>query len=331
MTGKKLVIPEEMFPSVGIEEIEGSDGRTYLVRNDAMFTAYKHSQGEFSEFFKAIRDECRILGNRCPSCHQIICPPFEQRCPQCNFVEMKPEEMTDVGVMVASPVISFFAPARFKNQVPYGEGDVFLEDKKGKEAATALPVRVRTTQGMIRPGIFKKGTKVKVVFCDSRLGEAIDIFVVPQSELTPAQIVKNPLMESDLSWDEPTEPVFEEPTEEMVQALEQVFRGFDQLSARVRKSPRAQKDLANWVRRVRVKTRAGTFYFFINNGQLGLLGGEPDFTLAIENPADLLPYLEKGAALTNLVMEGTLWVSKSELETIFRLDRLPRSLRRDNC
>lgn len=173
---KELVIPLEMQPPVGMEEITGADNKTYLVKNEAMFTAYKHSRGEFSEFFIALRNSRKILGNRCPSCHQIICPPFETRCPQCNFVEMQPEEMKDVGVMAASPIIAFFAPARFKDQVPYGEGYVFLEDKEGKEADTAIKVRVRSTRGMIKPGIFKKDTKVKIVFANERNGEMLDIF-----------------------------------------------------------------------------------------------------------------------------------------------------------
>jgi hypothetical protein len=35
-------------------------------------------------------------------------------------------------------------------------------------------------------------------------------------------------------------------------------------------------------------------------------------------------------ALTDLVIDGTLVLNKPELETITRLDRVPRSLRRDH-
>ncbi|MBI2450171.1 MAG: hypothetical protein HYV47_01390 [Candidatus Nealsonbacteria bacterium] len=332
MAKEKLVIPEGMFPHVGVNEVKGIDGQDYLIRNEAMFTGYQHTAGEFSRFFKSLRDDCKILGNRCPQCHQLICPPFQKRCPQCNFIEMWPEEVKDAGRMDASPPIVFFAPARFKDQVPYAEGYVYLEDENGKEADTAIKVRVRTTRGMIKPGIFKKDTKVKVVFADKRVGRILDIFAVPQAELTQEQIAKTPLMESDLSWDKPIEPSFEKPTAEMLSAFNRVLDGLKLLSARIKKSPRAQKDLANWSRRVQVKTRGGEFGFVVDNGRLEISSfTEPDLILAVENPAALLSWLERGSALTNLVMEGTLWVSKPELETISRLDRLPRSLRRDNC
>jgi uncharacterized OB-fold protein len=329
MAKKKFVVPEQALPPAASSEVSG-----FLFHNDTMITGFRHGCGEFSPFFRALRDECKILGNRCPKCRQLICPPFEQRCPQCNFLDMELEEMRDVGKMAASPVIVFFAPARFKNQVPFGIGYVFLKDKKGREADTAILVRTRTTQGLIKPGIFKKDTKVKVVFSDQRFGQSLDIFVVPQSELNQKQISKTPLMESDLSWDKPKEPSFPEPGPALVSAHKQVVESFQRLSERIRRSPRAQKDLANWRRKVRVRTRGGIFGFVMEEGRLEVRDediSDPDLIFVVEDPTVFLPWLERGAALTNLVMEGTLWLNKSELETIFRLDRLPRSLRRDNC
>ncbi len=335
-TWKKFVVSPDMFPPIETEEIKGCDGQLYIWRNETMFTAYKHSCGEFSRFFRGLRDDCRVSGNRCPSCQQIICPPFEQRCPQCNFIEMESVEMSDVGAMVASPVIVFFAPSRFKDQVPFSIGYVFLKDKNGREADAAMLVRARTSQGMIKPGIFTKGTPVKIVFRDERQGEMLDIFVVPQSELNQEQILKNPLMESDILWDKPTEPSFGESTDEKSSDFKRIADMLQALSERIKSSPRAQKDLVGWVRKVKIKTGGGDLRIFINNGRFEIIKyddlREPDdIVFAVENPAMLLPWLEKGAALTNLVMDGTLWVSKPELETIFRLDRLPRSLRRDNC
>jgi hypothetical protein len=64
-----------------------------------------------------------------------------------------------------------------------------------------------------------------------------------------------------------------------------------------------------------------------------------DLVLRLSDPSPLLAWLRdstEGAgeamtspALTDLVMEGTLVLDKPELETITRLDRVPRSLRRD--
>ncbi len=334
MVEERNIIPDQMVPKKKIQEVKGSDGNDYLLRNEVMFTAYQHSAGEFSEFFITLRNQCKILGKRCPTCNQLLCPPFEKKCQICNFeVEMQSEEMADIGTMAASPVIVFFAPARFKDQVPFGIGYVFLEDKDGHEADTAIMVRVRTTHGMIKPGIFKKGTKVKVVFRNERQGEMLDVFVVPQCELTPEQIQKTPFLENDISWDASKEPSFAEPSEDKILTFRQVLEGFDNLSLRVKESKRAQADLANWMRTVKIKTGGGTFGFKIDNGKLEMLKDEfqPDLVLAIDDPSLILAWLERGAALTNLVMEGTLWVSKSELETITRLDRIPRSLRRDNC
>lgn len=62
--------------------------------------------------------------------------------------------------------------------------------------------------------------------------------------------------------------------------------------------------------------------------------------LRLSDPSPLLAWLRDSTegsgeamtspALTDLVMEGTLVLDKPELETITRLDRVPRSLRRDN-
>src|SRR5436190_7718595 len=92
---EEWVIPTEMWPRTGIQEVPGRDGGTYLLRNDAMFTGVQHSQGEHSEFFLALRDERRIFGYRCPSCRHLIVPPFMRRCPTCNFVELTKEYVQD--------------------------------------------------------------------------------------------------------------------------------------------------------------------------------------------------------------------------------------------
>jgi hypothetical protein len=67
---------------------------------------------------------------------------------------------------------------------------------------------------------------------------------------------------------------------------------------------------------------------------------DPDLVVAIQDPSILLTWLRdstepvgesvKSPALTDLVIEGTLILNKPELETVTRLDRVPRSLRRDS-
>lgn len=338
---KRPVISPAMLPNQGISEVRAG-GRTYLQRNDVMFTAMKHSQAEFSDFFLALRDEGRILGRRCPECKHVIVPPFMTRCPSCNFVEMQPVYLKDVGVMVATPVITVFAPSRFKGQEPFGTGRVFVETLDGKLTDTAILVRVRTTQGTIRPGIYKKGSPVKLAFRDQRAGEILDLFAVPQSELTPAQIAKSPLLESEIEWGQLSQLQLGSPTPELQAALQQIRTRFRELAALVSGSSRATANLANWRRAVTVRTGGGSFSFLVEDGKLQLLDRtreDADLILGLKDPRVLLDWLldsterlgeeGKSPALTDLVIDGTLVLNKPELETITRLDRVPRSLRRD--
>jgi uncharacterized OB-fold protein len=338
----KPVIPFTMLPMEGISEIQAPDG-IYLQRNDAMFTGMKHTQGEFSDFFRALRDEGKVFGHRCPECRHLIIPPFMRRCPACNFVEMKKEYVKDTGVMAATPVITVFAPSRFKGQEPFGTGRVFLETEDGKLSHTAMLLRVRTTRGTIRPGIYKKGTPVKLAFCDLRQGEMLDVFAVPQNEMTPKQLAKSPLLESEIEWGRLPEMEFGKPSAQLQKTFGEVKEHFQRLAEMISRSPRAIANLANWRRTVNVRTGGGTFGLVVNQGKLQVRSGAvkaPDLVLAIQDPSILLTWLEdstepvgeqvKSPALTDLVIEGTLVLSKPELETITRLDRVPRSLRRDN-
>jgi uncharacterized OB-fold protein len=339
----KPVISPAMLPMEGITEVQGSDGGIYLQRNDAWFTGVKHSQGEFSEFFLALRDEGKVIGNRCPECKHLIIPPFMRRCPACNFVEMKKEYVKDTGIMCATPVITVFAPSRFKGQEPFGTGRVFLETRDGKLSDTAMLVRVRTTRGTIRPGIYKKGTPVKLAFCDSRQGEMLDLFAVPQSELTKRQLAKSPLLESEIEWGRLSHLDFGKPTAQRQKTLQAVRAEFQKLAELVPKSPRATANLANWRRTVTVRTAGGSFGLALDQGKLRVrnqAAKDADLVVVLEDPSILLAWLRdctepvgdaaQSPALTDLVIEGTLVLNKPELETITKLDRLPRSLRRDN-
>lgn len=256
---------------------------------------------------------------------------------------MKKEFVRDTGVMAATPVITVFAPSRFKGQEPFATGRVFLQTAEGKLTDTAMLIRVRTTRGTIRPGIYKKGTPVKIAFCDSRRGEMLDVFAVPQSELTAKQLAKSPLCECEIEWGRLSEMEFGKPDARLQKTLRDVKAQFEKLAELIPKSQRATANLANWRRKVAVRTAGGTFGLVINQGKLQVRKEgmkDADLILAIQDPAILLAWLRdslepaadgtKSPALTDLVIEGTLVLSKPELETITRLDRVPRSLRRDN-
>jgi len=338
---KEPAIPPGMLPKTGMTEVKTEGGR-YLLRNDVMFTAVQHTQGEFSAFFRALRDEGKIFGHRCPQCKHLIIPPFMKRCPACDFVEMKKEYVKDLGVMAASPVITIFAPSRFKGQVPFGTGRVFLETEAGKLSDTAMLVRVQTTRGTIRPGIYGKGTPVKIGFRDDRKGGIEDIFAVPRSELTPGQQSRSPLLESEIEWGRISDQELGPATPELQAALQEARTHFQKLAELVPQSARATANLAHWNRLVNVQTGGGNFSLAVENGKLRVqdeVGEEADLILSLKDPGVLLAWVRDATeglkegfgspALTDLVMEGTLVLNKPELETITRLDRVPRSLRRD--
>lgn len=341
MERKKLVIPSAMYPASGMHEVTGKDGKIYLLKNEAMFTGYQHSRAEFSEFFMAIRDRCEILGKRCSKCRHVIVPPFMLRCPACNFNEMDTMVLRDIGFMLASPVITMFAPSRFKNEVPFGTGYVQLAYDTGDGCIlltnSAIPLRMRTTTGTMRPGIFKKDMPVKIIFADERIGDIADIFAVPSKELSFAERTKIPLLEKDLDWSG-TQIILPAPRPQDRDILEKISSGLKLLGTLARKSRRATKNLKNWERRVEIKTPAGYRCLMIKNGELSINDGksfhisfflmQPEkfaaWLVAAANPAS-----EQVPALTDLIMDGSLVMSKPEIETITRLDRLPRSLRRD--
>jgi uncharacterized OB-fold protein len=323
-------------------EIKAGGGQC-LLRNDVMFTAVQHTQGEFSDFFRALRDEGKVFGHRCPQCKHLIVPPFMKRCPACDFVEMSKEYVRDLGVMAASPVITVFAPSRFKGQVPFGTGRVFLETQEGKLSDTAILVRVRTTRGTIRPGIYGKGTPVKIASRDERKGEIEDIFALPQSELTPEQLSKSPLLENGIEWGKLSELELGPVTPQLQEVLREVKVHFQKLAELIPQSARATANLAHWHRLVNVQTGGGSFSFAVEKGKIRVQdesAAGADLVLSLKDPGVLLAWLRDATeglkegfgspALTDLVIEGTLVLNKPELETITRLDRVPRSLRRDH-
>src|SRR3989304_2348727 len=92
-TETKKGIPLEAMPEIGTR-IVTRDERDYLLVNDAMFTFYQRSMGELTPFFLALRDERKILGCRCTRCGLVRVPPFETRCPDCDFA---PTQLGEVG------------------------------------------------------------------------------------------------------------------------------------------------------------------------------------------------------------------------------------------
>lgn len=320
------VIPLEAIPDVD-SEVLTIDGRPYLLVNDAMFTFYRRTMGEFSPFFLGLRDEKRILGARCTRCGLVRVPPFATRCPDCRFAPTELVEVGDVGRLISTPPVTYFANSLFQKQVPFGRGRVLLQG-----ADTALSVNLYTTRGILVPGIFEKGTEVKVVFRRERRGEITDIFCVPTSELTPEQVAKKGLEETELDWERPQEPPLPAPTPQDVERFRRIAGELSALARELSANPRARRDIANWWRTVLVKTTGGSLVMRIADGDLTVEEGSvdaPDFVMVVADPAVLLDALAYRGSLTQAIMTRKLWISKNvEFNTVFKLERMARSLAR---
>lgn len=324
-TGKK-VIPIEAIPDARGKTVT-IDGKPYLIMNDAMFTFYQRSMGELSPFFLALRDEKRILGCKCTKCGIVRIPPFLLRCPDCDFAPTELVEVGDVGRMLSTPPVTYFANALFQQQVPFGRGRIVLQG-----ADTAMSVNFYTTRGILTPGIVRKGTEMKVVFRDERIGEISDIFCVPSAELTPAQIAKKGLQESELDRARAQEPPLAKATSEDAARFQAALQELKVLETEMRDCQRARADIANWKRNIQVKTRGGEFALEIDDGNLRVrdrLTGSPDLVMVCEEPETLSNGLAYRGSLTQAIIEKKLWINKNaEFTTIFKLERMARSLAR---
>ncbi len=320
------VIPPEAIPDEGGFSVS-IEGKDYLVMNDAMFTFYQRSMGEFSEFFLAMRDHKKILGCRCTRCGIVRVPPFALRCPECNFAPTEIVEMEDTGAMISTPPITYFANSLFQKQVPFGRGRILL-----KGADTALSINCYTTRGILVPGLINKGTEMKVVFQDERIGDITDIFCVPAAELTAEQLAKKGLLYSEIDWERAVEPELPAVTEENKARFAGNMNKLESLVAELNDCPRARQDIAEWFRVIQVKSAGGSFVMGIDDGKLTVKAGDalkPDFTMVCPNLEVLLDGLGYRGSLTQAIMKRDLWISKnSEFTTIFKLERMARSLAR---
>jgi uncharacterized OB-fold protein len=320
------VIPIHMIPDVESEIIE-VDGERYLQSNEAMFTFYKRTKGEFSPYFLSLKERKVILGAKCPTCNLVRVPPFLLYCPECDFETLEPVEMPDTGIMNSTPPITYFGHSLFQHQVPFGRGRVMLDG-----ADTALPIHVYTTKGVLTPRVFKKGTRVKIIFRDKRIGKPTDIFAVPIEEIPERKRKIRGLQESDLDWESPIEPGLPAPTDEAKKAYESVLTQIKEMTSKVAHSERAQKNLSGWKRRIQVKTAGGSIGLLIDDGKLDVQAGEidaPDFVMVARDPIIFSDWMNFKDSLTNAIIAERLWVSLNrEFITVFKLDRLPRSIKR---
>jgi uncharacterized OB-fold protein len=326
MTEEAKVVPLEYIPDVASEDVT-IKGEKYLIANDAMYTFYRRSKGEFSKFFLGLRDEKRLYGCKCKVCGLVRVPPFLTHCPDCDFAATELIEVEQRGVMNSTPPITYFATSLFQHMAPYGRGRVIFGGSD-----TAMSVNLYTTTGILVPGIFTKGTEVKLVFRNQRRGEVTDVFCVPCSELTEKQIEKKGLTESEINWEAPVEPQLPTPTSEDLAIHQQAIKEIRSVVEAMNTNERARKDIAGWKRDIQVRTSGGSFAILIDDGNISLEERdlvEPDFVVVSEDPLTLLNGLSYKGAITDSVINKKLWISKNmEFTTIFKLDRMARSVAR---
>ena len=309
-------------------ELKGRDGKTYLQFTSHMVTFYEQTYGEHSRFFMALR-EAKLIGAECPECKQVMVPAATWHCPNCNFAEMHEVELPHHGTLAFTAPITIFPSASFIGDAPFARG--YVDVATDAPAASYLMARLRTTTGLERPGIFVKGTKLKLVFEDERQGSIRDMFFVPMSEIPESLHDKQPLLASELDFTTPPTPEVTA-DESKVGVLKEAVAAMRKLAGNVEKSRRAQADLANRTHAIGVKTAGGDFCLRVVESKMSVEEGMPDdveVVLVAEDPGIFTRWVNDGS-LTDAAVEGTLWLPHKEaFQVLPILDRLPRSVRRD--
>lgn len=322
----KKIIPGAAIPPEGGRTLT-IDGKDYLELNDAMHTFYRRTMGELSPFFLALRDEKKILGAKCKKCGIVRVPPMAEYCPDCDFAPTKKVEVAHTGVLLSTPPITYFANSLFQEQVPFGRGRVILDGSD-----TALSINLYTTTGILVPGIFNKGTKIKIVFRNKRVGRITDIYGLPASELSDEQVAKKGLEEKEVDLEAAVEPKLPKTTEKAKSSFEKVFKKMKKVVGDLNDCERAKKDIEGWKRAILVKSPGGKCVITIDDGDLSIKKGgttKQDFTMVAENPNTILNGLAYKGSLTEAIMMADLWISKNiEFMTVFKLERMARSLAR---
>jgi len=329
----EYIIPHEAIPEVMSRiTVSPEDNFECLERTEPMYTTYWATAGELSPFFIAVMKEKKIIGAKCPKCNMVICPPYMMRCPTCQKEDHSMQEMEvgiempQIGYMLGTPPITVFANARFARYAPFGRGRVILG-----ESQSALPIQVFTTTGFLRPGIFKAGTKVKIIFRKIRMGFSTDYFAVPLDEVPEKLRDKNGVLETELKWKSLS---ISEPqvTDEYKKQFPKILQAVTKFVGLIPKSQRAQRDLANWTRKIQVKTGGGKFGMVIDKQRIKIAKEKitrPDLTLVIDDPNNLVKWTN-GDSIVNMIRLGLGAIDNlQDMETIFKLDRLHRSIRRD--
>ncbi len=101
-----------------------SEKEGVFILPDEWKLSYQVSCGELSPFFRALKEEGRLLGMRCPSCGAVYCPP-RSWCHDC-YADTDWVEMAGTGTLTAWTTV-YFAASDLVEKVPFRQGGVHLD------------------------------------------------------------------------------------------------------------------------------------------------------------------------------------------------------------
>lgn len=147
-----------------------SDEEDVFIIPDEWRLSYKLSCGELTPFFRALKEEGKLMGTRCPSCGSCYCPP-RSWCHDC-YEDTEWVEMSGKGELTVITK-GYFATSDLVDEVPFYQGGVHLEG-----ARYPIPCRIKTDdEGKLRPGI---PMQVEFKPPEERLGRVNDYYFVPE-------------------------------------------------------------------------------------------------------------------------------------------------------
>jgi len=141
-----------------LDEVEG------LTLKGQIAVPYTWSVGEVgSRFFVAIRDEKKILGNRCEGCGTVYVPP-RKNCGRCFKDIQGWVELGNEGVVTAHSIVRFHYPVQ-PAKPPFAYAVIKLD---GADVGLVHIIKENLES-------LKNGVRVKAVFKEERAGNILDI------------------------------------------------------------------------------------------------------------------------------------------------------------
>jgi uncharacterized OB-fold protein len=161
-TGEVVARPRE----AKAERMEPGDFRESFVVEGKLALPYQYFAGDTgSRFLIALRDEKKILGQRCAACNKVIVPP-RATCDLClGDLRGSWVELADSGVVTAFTVISYEEPYQ-PRKPPY----VLALVKLGGADTPFCHIVAG-----LEPAKVAVGMKVRAVFAEKRVGSVLDI------------------------------------------------------------------------------------------------------------------------------------------------------------